>query len=88
MHKLGTGKTTSAEEVRMNAKGEHFVYCADGECGKFNCWKTCLPCGLDDTTYATQDCCKKCLPAQKQHRVDSRDSSRCIECTSCEDARP
>jgi hypothetical protein len=68
---------------RSCVKGERLVYCADGECDKFSGWKTCLPCSLDATTYATEPGCKKCQPAQKQHLVYPDNPGQCKECSSC-----
>lgn len=70
-------------EQRPCVKGERLVHCADGECDKISGWRTCLPCSLDATTYATDTGCKQCLPAQKQHLVDPTDAGKCMECSSC-----
>lgn len=68
---------------RSCVKGERLVYCTDGECDKLGGWRTCLPCSLDATTYATDTGCKQCLPAQKQHLVDPTNPGKCAECSSC-----
>lgn len=68
---------------RSCVKGERLFYCADGECGTSSGWRTCLPCSLDATTYATDTGCKQCLPAQKQHLVDPTNPGKCAECSSC-----
>jgi hypothetical protein len=76
--------------VRQRAcgSGERLTSCTESGCDMRNGWRTCLPCSLDETTFAggatgATSGCAACDPAKRQHLVDKSNSKQCAECDLC-----